>query len=297
PNDVLYHLEAMVNLFKAEGDYENRNKARVRYIVERMGEEAFIEAYQKHLDEAKNKGGLELNITPQEIHKIGCECDVESKRLFAQKQEGLYSVYLHPIGGQLEVADLKKILDYLANIEGVDIRLAMTEGVYFRNLTGKEAKGLLELTESMGGDTPFEHSVACIGIPTCQIGLCNSQGVLKQTMEYFKEKQCKTEVLPAVHFSGCGNSCGVHQISGIGFTGKKKKVGATVEECFTLWIGGKYEVGKTRLGEVFGEIQKTRIPEFLYELALSVEESGLDFESYIKQNEEQLKEITQKYLV
>ena len=68
-------------------------------------------------------------------------------------------------------------------------------------------------------------------------------------------------------------------------------------ECFTLWIGGKYEVGKTRLGEVFGEIQKTRIPEFLYELALSVEESGLDFESYIKQNEEQLKEITQKYLV
>ena len=297
PNDVLYHLEAMVNLFKAEGDYENRNKARVRYIVERMGEEAFIEAYQKHLDEAKNKGGLELNITPQEIHKIGCECDVESKRLFAQKQEGLYSVYLHPIGGQLEVADLKKILDYLANIEGVDIRLAMTEGVYFRNLTGKEAKGLLELTESMGGDTPFEHSVACIGIPTCQIGLCNSQGVLKQTMEYFKEKQCKTEVLPAVHFSGCGNSCGVHQISGIGFTGKKKKVGATVEECFTLWIGGKYEVGKTRLGEVFGEIQKTRIPEFLYELALLVEESGLDFESYIKQNEEQLKEITQKYLV
>ena len=60
----------MVNLFKAEGDYENRNKARVRYIVERMGEEAFIEAYQKHLDEAKNKGGLELNITPQEIHKM-----------------------------------------------------------------------------------------------------------------------------------------------------------------------------------------------------------------------------------
>lgn len=45
----------MVNLFKAEGDYENRNKARVRYIVERMGEEAFIEAYQKHLDEAKIK--------------------------------------------------------------------------------------------------------------------------------------------------------------------------------------------------------------------------------------------------
>lgn len=78
----------------------------------------------------------------------------------------------------------------------------MTEGVYFRNLTGKEAKGLLELTESMGGDTPFEHSVACIGIPTCQIGLCNSQGVLKQTMEYFKENNVKQNYFPLFIFQG-----------------------------------------------------------------------------------------------
>ena len=32
--DVLYYVEAMVSLFKAEGNYENRNKARVRYILE-----------------------------------------------------------------------------------------------------------------------------------------------------------------------------------------------------------------------------------------------------------------------
>lgn len=297
PNDVLYHLEAMVNLFKSLGDYENRNKARVRYILNRMGEEAFIEAYQNYLDEAVSKGGLDLHITQQEIHKEGCACEIESRRLIAQKQDGLYSVYLHPIGGQLAVTDLKKIIDYLASVEQVEIRLAMSEGVYFRNLTGKEAKGLLELTDSMGGDTPFEYSVACIGVPTCQIGLCNSQETLNKTLEYFKMKSFKTELLPSVHFSGCGNSCGVHQISGIGFTGKKKKVDQTVEECFTLWIGGTYEASKTHLGEVYGEIQKTRIPEFLYELALSIEESGLDFESYIEKNKESLNEIIQKYLV
>ena len=33
PNDILYHVEAITNLFIAEGDFENRNKARIRYIV------------------------------------------------------------------------------------------------------------------------------------------------------------------------------------------------------------------------------------------------------------------------
>lgn len=297
PNEVLYHLEAMVNLFKALGDYENRNKARVRYILERMGEEAFIEQYHKYVEEAKAKGGLVLNITPTQIKKIGSTSIQESKRLFEQKQPGLYSVYLHPVGGQLEVADLKRIIDYLESVDEVDIRLSMTEGVYFRNLTGEEAKGLLEVTDSIGGDTPFEYSVACIGVPTCQIGLCNSQETLKNTLEYFKERQYKTELLPEVHFSGCGNSCGVHQISGIGFMGKKKKVGDAVSECFTLFIGGDYSTENARLAESYGEILKARIPEFLYELACSVDESGLDFETYIEINKEQLKEIIQKYLV
>ena len=37
PSDVLYYVDGMVSMFKAEGDYENKNKARVRYILERMG--------------------------------------------------------------------------------------------------------------------------------------------------------------------------------------------------------------------------------------------------------------------
>ncbi|MEG0320165.1 MAG: nitrite/sulfite reductase, partial [Niameybacter sp.] len=47
PSDVLYHIEGMICMFKAEGDYENKNKARVRYILERMGEEEFLKCYKK----------------------------------------------------------------------------------------------------------------------------------------------------------------------------------------------------------------------------------------------------------
>ena len=107
----------------------------------------------------------------------------------------------------------------------------MTEGIWFRNLNGEEAKRVLKITQGYWRRNNLEQSVACIGVPTCQIGLCNSQGTLNSIIEYFKEKNFNKDILPRVYISGCGNSCAVHEIGGIGFTGKKKRVNDKVEEC------------------------------------------------------------------
>ena len=38
--DILYYVEAMVSMFKVEGDWENHGKARVRYMLARMGKKS-----------------------------------------------------------------------------------------------------------------------------------------------------------------------------------------------------------------------------------------------------------------
>lgn len=297
PKDVLYYVEAMVRMFIAEGDYENRNRARVRYILDRMGEKDFLDCYRKHVNEVMEKENLEIDVKAKSYNKKGIEIDLENPRLFKQKQSGLYSVYIHPIGGQFEISDLKSVLDLVGKFEDIEIRLAMAEGLYFRNLNGEEAKELLDLTENMSAKTKFEQSVSCIGVPTCQIGLCNSQGALNAVMDYFKANNGNVDVLPSVHFSGCQNSCGVHQIGSIGFTGKKKRVGDKVDECFTLFIGGAYGIGETKLGVVYGDIPAVKIPEFLFELSKNVEKSNLNFDEYITNNENEFKELVNKYEV
>ena len=78
---------------------------------------------------------------------------MKDKRLVEQKQEGLYTVYLHPVGGQLKLKDLKEYFRYIEKFEDVEIRLAMTEGAYFRNLNGTEAEILLELLKKMSAKT------------------------------------------------------------------------------------------------------------------------------------------------
>ena len=51
----------MVRLFMAEGDYTNRNKARIRYIAERMGDEEFVNQFKLYTRSWEWKS-LELNL-------------------------------------------------------------------------------------------------------------------------------------------------------------------------------------------------------------------------------------------
>ena len=295
PSKVLYHIEAMTNLFIKEGDYENRNKARIRYILERMGEEKFIETYKEHLKEALNKESLDLSVTLKEYTKEGKEIEIKHPRLFEQKQKGLYSVYFHPIGGQISIKELRGILEELKGIEDLEIRLTMTEGLYFRNLNGEEAKKVLDMTQNIGGETAIEQSVSCIGVPTCQVGILESQKTLNNIINYFKEKEYKKDVLPRVHVSGCGNSCAVHEVVAIGLTGKRKRVNDNVEDVFELHINGSFETGSARLGKVYGDILACEIPIFLYELSLLVENRNISFDDYLKDHEEELIELVDKY--
>lgn len=295
--DVLYHVEAMTNLFIAEGDYENKNKARIRYIVARMGEDAFKECYRKHLAEVIEKDSLDLNIEKKIYNKAGIKVELNDSRINSQKQEGLYSMYFHPINGQLSLETLKLILDKIETVEDVEIRLSMSEGMYIRNLNGDEAKELLDLTKNIGGETKLEQSIACIGVPTCQIGIAESQSTLDEILAYFKKQNFTKDVLPAIHISGCNNSCGTHQIGILGFAGKKKRVNDVSEEAFELHIGGRKGNDDTTLGKICGDILRADVPKFLYELALAINKSNLGYKDFTVNNDEELNHIINKYLV
>lgn len=297
PNDVLYHLEAMTNMFIAEGNYENKHQARIRYILERMGEEEYINCYNKHLREAKEKGGLDVEIKPEAIIKEGKETSIKHNRLFKQKQPGLYSVYFHPIGGQFDLSDMRNILDFIKNIEDIEMRLTMTEGIYFINLNGEEAEELLKMTEGKGGETTAEQSVSCIGVPICQMGLLESQTYLHSFVKELKEAKLREGALPRVYFSGCQNSCGVHEIGEIGFTGKMKRVNDVARKVFELHFGGAFGIGKTKLGDHIADIPQEEISNLLLELGKEVQNTNLNFKEWVDSNKDKFDEIINKYAV
>ncbi|WP_238884146.1 nitrite/sulfite reductase [Clostridium sp. YIM B02551] len=297
PKDVLYHVEAITRLFIAEGDYNNPAKARIRYILDRMGEEEFIKCYKHHLAAVKKEESLDLTVKAIEVNKDGQESNIEHPRLFPQKQKGLYSVYFHPIGGQLKRETLKDLIDEIENIDEVQVRLSMTEGVFIRNLNSTEAERILKLTQGIGGENRIEQSVACIGVPTCQIGALNGQGTLKEIIDTFRTEGITKDILPRVHISGCHNSCGVHEIGEIGFSGKLKKVDNESLNVFEVHIGGALGVEKTKLGKYYGDIPQKEVSSFLLDIAKKIESGNLDFYKWLDNKEEELNVIFEKYSV
>ena len=295
PDEVLYYFEAMLRLFMAEGDYNNRYKARIRFIVDRMGEEEFKNCYKKYLAQVKEEGNLDINVKAAEIIKEGIRTDFTHKRLVPQKQEGLYSVYFHPFGGQAELKDLNSILEFIKGIDKVELRLSMAQGIFIRNLNGKEAERLIEITQNCGGETRIEQSIACIGAPTCQIGTGASQTVAQSLIEFFNEKGYSKDILPSIHISGCTNSCAFNQGSLIGLAGKKKRVDGVMEDAFELQINGTFKENDVKIAKVFGSILAKDVLQFMYELSLMVEDKNIKFEEYVEKYEEEIAKLVEKF--
>lgn len=292
--DALYYVEGLTKLFIDYGNYENKNKARVRYIVDELGEEDFIEKFKEYSLKEKEKGGLDLTPDPIDYSKEGIEVDICDHRIRKQKQKGLYTVYIHPFGDQLYLKDLKALLYELDKIKNPMIRIGMTEGMYILNLNGKEAEKILEVSKKISGDSSLEESICCIGVPICQMGIQNSQKMLNTIIDYFRENVAKETMhkLPRLYISGCPNSCGVHQIGSIGLTGKMKNIDGTPTDVFEIYICGNFEVGKSRLGTSIGDFKATDIPEFLHELAKITEG---DFFEFATNNTEKVLEVASKY--
>ena len=246
--DILYILEGMVAFYEAEGNYEDHHKARVRYIADRMGDEAYEACLEGYIHEAKAKGGLDFKAEPPLYKKKGKKMAYDHPSITAQKQEGLYSYYFHPIGGQLDCHLLHQINELIEPMEEVYGRLSMEEGLYLINLDGEEAQKVAKALDAHNHIRPIECSSSCIGVPICQMGVVQSQKYLRELVAYFNQKDNQDKVLPLIQISGCTNSCGAHQIAGIGLAGKKMKVEGVLKEVFEIFMNGSCQVGSVQLG-------------------------------------------------
>ncbi|WP_176892725.1 nitrite/sulfite reductase [Fusobacterium varium] len=299
PKEILYYIEAMVDLFVAEGDYTNRAKARTRYIPRRMGTVEFLKTYEKHLEKVKLKKNLGLDIEAilSETKKEYSHNLKENLSVVHQRQDGLYTVIIHPLNGQISSADFKKVVKFMKENRNAEARLSMTESIYIRNINEEQTKVLLEITDKFRQKTKIQQSMSCVGIPTCQIGIEQSQTLVKNILEYIQKNNISEEKLPSVYVSGCQNSCGRHQVGDIGFAGGKKRVEDKIEDVFDIYTGGMVSREKTVLGTKLGTMLMSQIPEFIGELGIELEKSHMDYKKYITEEKENFEELVKKYLV
>lgn len=297
PNCILYYIKAMWLTFRSYGNYENRGKARTRYMQEALGgAENYKRAYLEKLDEVIASGeDLTLNITPAPVTKTGDCSTASGPRILPQKQAGLYTVVWHPIGGQPSMESLCALSDAMQTIPDAEIRLAPDETAYIVNLTGAEAEKVLTATPD-SAQSLFETSVSCIGGLTCQVGLRDSQGLLAACVKAVREAGLPDGALPQIHISGCPSSCGTHQTGTIGFRGASRPVDGKPQPGFQLFVGGCDRQGSETMGRILGVVLDADVPAFLVALGREVAASGMDYAAWSAANPDAIDRIAAPYL-
>lgn len=291
---VLYYIKAMITLFCDCGNYENRSKARTRYMQDTLGD-TFAEEFNSRLEKAMSEGGLDISVREEKITKQGSVMDFDSRRIIEQKQQGLYTVKFHPIGGMLHPHILKNIYEVIKDMPCVSLRTSPDETIYIINCNGEEAQKVLKATK-IGAQKDVEESVACIGASICQQGLRDSQSLLRSILDAVSPYNFASDALPALHISGCMSSCGTHLIGGIGFHGKVKMVDKKPVPGFTININGCDRQGYEKFGEEIGVIASDDIPKFIVELGKAVTDAGMSYNQYAAEKTDELISIINKYI-
>jgi len=251
-DDIFDVAEAIKKLFDKHGDRSNKHKARLRYVLVRLGVKKFIELYQQE------RNTLEADGLPFEIPSIR---DISSDYPAA---EGSATVRIWLKNGDIPADDLLQVGKIIARYGQGLVRTTQLQDLLITGIAGENVdkvnNELKNLSINVFADGP--KVVACTGAATCKLGLCLSRGLSDAISNKLGQIGSSETV---IRISGCPNSCGHHYIADIGFQGKAKRVNGRLMPCYDVLVGAKTVEGNAHLAERIGTVPAKRIPDLLAE--------------------------------
>ncbi len=258
PEDQLVpYIESVIRVFDRYGERNNRNKARLKYLVQKVGLEevlrlAKVERIANKVKTYKiNRDTIPQPNIPQPTGLEGIEPVDQFKyqqwldtNVFAQKQEGYYGVYIKALKGDIPTAQARKLIAAIEHLVADELRITANQGLLLKYATKASLPALFNALTEVGLAAPGFDSVAdvttCPGTDTCNLGISNSMTfasvvedlIYNEYADLIYNRDIKIKI------SGCMNSCGQHSMAHIGFHGSSLKAGARVLPSMQVMLGG-----------------------------------------------------------
>ncbi len=274
--------EALRRVFDKNGDRTNKHRARLRYALNRLGEDEFRRLYNEERDALHAEGlpghrpalkDLDARFAlqaPAHADSADQANDELSHLLWPEKTPESVTLRLPLLLGDIPAADLV-LVARLAERYGTGLVGATQEQellVYgVRRAELPAALGMLrETTVFASIQKSRPRVVACAGASTCKLGLCLSRGLAAAiSAECEAQKIGGGAAVPVIRISGCPNSCGGHHIGAIGLEGRAHRHNGRLMPTYRVLAGGVVSEDGARLAEPLGNVPARRVPKLLAE--------------------------------
>ena len=281
---LIPYLESVLRVFDRHGERNSRHKARIKFLVQKIGIDAFNElvaaehkalTYQRYTVDAADfeKPILpDYQLTTEKVSiKNPLKFEIWKKtNVMQQKQEGFLAIYVRVPNGNIGSDTSRRLIEKLKNVIADDVRITINQGLQFRFIKPEHLEYVFSVLEAEGFAEPGFGSTAdvtsCPGTDTCNLGISNSTAtalVFSEVIENeFPEFLYNKEI--AIKISGCMNSCGQHGMASIGFHGSSLKVKGQVIPALQVLIGGGIlGSGNGRMADKVIKVPSKRGPDVL----------------------------------
>src|SRR5437660_12144863 len=300
--DLLPLCEAILKVFDNLGNRKNRHKARMKFIIDKLGFEEFkrrVEAEFAVTRKSHEGRSLTLptglDIPPQLIQPTplthpapprgegkgeggnGSDGHAETpfdmwKRtnVVPQRQPGFSAVFIRLAMGDITSAQMQEAADLIDEFANGNIRTTIQQNLCIRWIHTDMAtdldKRLVAVDLGDPGAELVEDIIACPGTDTCGLGITSSKGVARALAEIFPPGRVPEDLRDvSVKISGCHNSCAQHHIATIGLHGVGKRMGAHVAPHYELHLGGR-STGQPKIGQMTVKLPAKTVPAALSHL-------------------------------
>jgi ferredoxin-nitrite reductase len=248
---------AILRVFIEEGDRTDRKKARLKYVLDRLGRERFLAEVEKRLP-------VRLPRAPKEE----CEPRPALKRgahigFHGQKTAGLvYCGVALPVG-RMTGAQMRGLAAIAERFGSGTLRLTVWQNVIVSDIPAAlqpEVEGALAEIGLTAHVSPARAGiVACTGNTGCKFAASDTKRHALAIADHL-DATVALDSPVNLHLTGCPHSCAQHYIGDIGLLGAKVASGDNEIEGYHLFVGGGFGEQRALGRELVRDIPADEVP-------------------------------------
>jgi sulfite reductase (ferredoxin) len=283
--DMLVEIQAISRVFARLGEKKNRNRARLKFLVAKLGIEEFrrlVEEEKKTIPHDPRHAALvgedlpDLGGAPvREPASLNGQPRPEgfdawhATNVSTQRQEGYRVVTINLPLGDLTSAQARRLADLTRTYAGDNLRTTVDQNLVLRFVSEADLpalyEGLVDCGLALPGAGTISDITACPGTDTCKLGIAASRGlagVLRERLATTSATLDESVSDLSIKISGCFNACAQHHVADIGFYGNSRgSADGRQVPHFQVVLGGQREDNAARYGKGVGAVPSKRAPE------------------------------------
>jgi len=259
PADATKVADAVVRVFIDEGNRTDRTKARLKYVLDRMGLDGFLAAVEAKLGHPLTRVSADA-IAPRPPADRTAHIGVHP-----QRQAGLNWIGVALTVGKMTAAQMRGLAEIAREYGDGDLRLTVWQNILISSVPTERVAAATQAIASLGLTTTTNAVraglVACTGNIGCGFAASDTKRHAEDIARWCDQRVALDGPVN-IHLTGCHHSCAQHYVGDIGLLAAKVP-GETEEdlvEGYHLLVGGGAGTDASLAREIYRDVKADDVP-------------------------------------